>query len=406
MQLDTSAKSYAPLRACAVAKDIYAFPQLVEQMNVELGNRWQILTPDEASDYLTSPQEGLEFFIVALGSADEDELPVFCEIVRSARDLGRRVILVASGIGPLALHELLLQGAGGFVPYPLPSGALSAAIRRAVKAAAMGRGDAAENVDRQGVVLPVHGMSGGAGASTFAVNLAWELASVKTPTPPKVCLLDLDVQFGSVSTYLDLPRQESIFELLTEHGWMDSDAFLQFLLTYRDGLSVLTAPKEIMPLDLVTPEDVARLIETARSNFDFVVIDLPHTVTHWTEVLLKAADVYFSLLQIDLRSVQNTQKFLNALKTEDQPVEKVRFILNRAPSGGLFGGGGRVRRLTESLDISLEAQLPDDGDRVAQSSDSGVPLAQSAARRPLRKEIARLAARIHATRAAKTAAKA
>jgi pilus assembly protein CpaE len=32
--------------------------------------------------------------------------------------------------------------------------------------------------DRNGVILPVHGMAGGVGASTFAVNLAWELATV------------------------------------------------------------------------------------------------------------------------------------------------------------------------------------------------------------------------------------
>jgi pilus assembly protein CpaE len=30
--------------------------------------------------------------------------------------------------------------------------------------------------DRNGVILPVHGMAGGVGATTFAANLAWELA--------------------------------------------------------------------------------------------------------------------------------------------------------------------------------------------------------------------------------------
>ena len=53
--------------------------------------------------------------------------------------------------------------------------------------------------DRDGVVLPVHGFAGGTGTTTFAVNLAWELANIDEGDDAlRVCLLDLDLQFGSV----------------------------------------------------------------------------------------------------------------------------------------------------------------------------------------------------------------
>ncbi len=52
-------------------------------------------------------------------------------------------------------------------------------------------------------------MAGGTGATTVAVNLAWELATIAKTDAPKVCLIDLDLQFGSVATYLDLPRRET-----------------------------------------------------------------------------------------------------------------------------------------------------------------------------------------------------
>ena len=40
--------------------------------------------------------------------------------------------------------------------------------------------------------------------TTFAVNLAWELCNVaeKGKPDPRVCILDLDLQYGSVSTFL------------------------------------------------------------------------------------------------------------------------------------------------------------------------------------------------------------
>ena len=50
----------------------------------------------------------------------------------------------------------------------------------------------------------VHGLAGGVGATTMAVNLAWELACASDKDAPSVCLIDLDLQYGTVSTYLDL----------------------------------------------------------------------------------------------------------------------------------------------------------------------------------------------------------
>ena len=71
-----------------------------------------------------------------------------------------------------------------------------------------------------------------------------------------MCLIDLDLQFGSVSTYLDLPRRDIVLELLTETDTMDSESFGQALQKFGDTLNVFTSPPEMVPLDLITSEDV------------------------------------------------------------------------------------------------------------------------------------------------------
>ena len=86
--------------------------------------------------------------------------------------------------------------------------------------------DRALELDHQRLALAVHGLAGGSGASTFATNLAWELASV-TKEAPRVCLIDFDFQFGSAATYLDLPRKEAVFDLLSDAATADSDTLLQ-----------------------------------------------------------------------------------------------------------------------------------------------------------------------------------
>ena len=62
----------------------------------------------------------------------------------------------------------------------------------------------------------VHGLAGGTGATTLAVNLAWELANADKKNAPSVCLLDFDLQFGSVATFLDLPRREAVYEMMSD----------------------------------------------------------------------------------------------------------------------------------------------------------------------------------------------
>jgi len=97
-----------------------------------------------------------------------------------------------------------------------------------------------------------------------------------------------------------------------------------------------------------------------------------------------------------MRSAQNTLRLKRALQSEDLPFEKLRFVLNRAPGFTDLNGKSRVKRLAESLDISIEVMMPDGGKQVAQMGDHGTPLSINAPKNPLRKEIAKLAKSIHA----------
>ena len=79
-----------------------------------------------------------------------------------------------------------------------------------------------------------------------------------------------------------------------------------------------------------------------------------------------------------------------ALKAEGLPHEKLRYVLNRAPKFTDLSAKSRVKRMAESLDISLEVQLPDGGAQVTQANDHGLPLQENAGKNPLRKEIRKI----------------
>ena len=405
----------APILACTISRDVQNFELLIDEMEEALGESWGDLSFDHALTFLEQPEAAtLRFVALAVDSADEEALALISDIIRTAKSKSIRVILVVDNLGPVALHQLLRLGAEDFVPYPLPQGLLQEVIARvqapqepAPQPAAIAAPQASPVVqlapqpdpspsfkakgDRDAVVLPVHGLAGGCGASNFAVNLAWELANIEKVDPPRVCLLDLDFQYGSVATYLDLPRKEAVFELLSDVARADSDALVAAMLTFKERLHVLTAPADMLPLDIVSAEDISRLLDMARANFDYVIIDMPKTIVAWTETVLSAAHVYFALMDLDLRSAQNVLRLTRALKAEGLAHEKLRFVLNRAPKFTDLSAKSRAKRMAESLDISLEAQLPDGGAQITQANDHGLPLAETAAKNPLRKEIAKLA---------------
>jgi pilus assembly protein CpaE len=385
-----------------VSRDVQNFDLLIEDMESCLGESWGDLGFEDALPFLEQPDASeLEFLAIALDEEDEGDLSVISEIIRAAKLRNIKVLLIAEGVSPASLHGLLREGGDEFVPYPLPEGELAQAIDRVLappQPAAVApemQNKLKPTGDRNGVVIPVQGMAGGTGATTLAVNLAWELANIDEENPPRVCILDLDFQFGSVSTYLDLPRRESVFEMLQDTESMDSESFMHSLLSYEQKLQVLTAPTDLIPMDLVDPADIQRIIEMARTNFDYVVIDMPKTMVEWSETVLHAAHVYFATLELDMRSAQNTLRIKRALQGEQLPFEKLRFVLNRAPKFTDLNGKSRIKRLAESLGISIDLQLPDGGKAVPQNADHGVPMAESIHKNPLRKEIAKLAKSVH-----------
>jgi len=132
---------------------------------------------------------------------------------------------------------------------------------------------------------------------------------------------------------------------------------------------------------------------------------MPHTLVMWTETVLNRSDVYFTTMELDMRSAQNAMRFLKALRSEDLPIEKLNFVLNRAPGLTDLNGKTRVKKLGESLGVKIATQLPDGGRPVMQAGDHGQPLMESARKNALRKEIAKLAGGLHKAMLGEAAAK-
>ncbi|MGG7566678.1 AAA family ATPase [Rhodovulum sp. DZ06] len=387
-----------PVEAIVVADDFATFDALPADLDAECGDGvWSVVKPDAAISMISDgAQSALGHVIVCVDSSDPDRIAGFAAVIGAGRAARIPVILLVKEAGPAAMHTLMRAGADDFLPYPAPPGELVQSIQRLRERGAGGGAvsGGGRGPGRRGMVLPVYSMSGGAGGTCFAVNLAWELALLTKGDHMRVALIDLDFQFGSVATYLDLPRQESLMELLASAGTsdgIDRETMAGAFTLYDRRMHVMTSPTDALPIDAVTSDELAALLDAATAAFDFVIVDLPHTLTTWTETVLSKAETFFCLTQMDMRSAQNTLRFLRILKSEDLPLEKLEFVMNHSPGFTDVTGRGRMKRMAESLGIEFAVMLPDGGKQVLQACDHGQPLEVFSRGNALRKEIRKVA---------------
>jgi len=370
------------------------FEPLSEELDLEFGtDQWLEVGRGDAEYVLESARGSQSFAIITLAADEPDHIAATAHLIRRAREAGLLVLLVVGDISSRSMHELLREGVADFAPYPEPKGALAEAIGRLRYARSSGGNltPVGAPPKRRGRVLTVYGVAGGVGGSTIAVNLAWELANQVRRDGRRVALLDFDFQYGSVATFLDVPRREAVYELVSEASNFDQTGLTQALSTYLDRLWVLTAPRDALPLDIVTPTDIKAIIHLAREAFDYVVIDMPQSLMNWSEAVYAASDQFITVMEIDMRSAQNMFRLLRMLKSENMDVTKMQFVMNRAPGMTDLSGKARVKRVADSLGISYSYLISDGGRTVANACDQGIPLAEAAKSNAVRKEIAKMA---------------
>jgi pilus assembly protein CpaE len=385
-----------------------ASENLIKDLDTQFGeDQWLEVPADDTENMLSIASAEDSFVIVALSSDEPEAVAATAHLIRQAREYGLLVLLIVGEISSRTMHQIMREGVAEFAPYPEPAGALVDAIDRLRQARTNGNlpaVTAAGAPRRLGKVVAFYGVAGGVGASTFAVNFAWELTQKTRREGRRVALLDFNFQYGSIATFLDVPRREAVYELVSEAANLDQTGLTQALSTYKDKLHVLTAPRDALPLDIVSPADVDAIINLARESFDYVVIDMPQALMNWSEKVYAASDDFYAVMEIDMRSAQNMFRFLRTLKAEDMNLDKLRFVLNRAPGMTDLSGKTRVKRVAESLGITFHHQVPDGGKQVVNSCDQGSPLAEGARSSPVRKEILRMVEKFTTEEAEKTTA--
>jgi pilus assembly protein CpaE len=268
------------------------------------------------------------------------------------------------------VRELVWIGADALVD-PTSAEEVAVAVQRSLELSLsrVRAAPVASTTPELGRVLTVCSATGGCGKTFYATNLASFLSRW---SGRRVALVDLDLQFGEVTTALQLRVRHTIVDALTDDAASLDDHIGELLTPHATGVSVLAAPRAPGDADRVTPAEVSRIIDSLRRSFEYVVVDTP---TGLGEPVLAAMDVserLYALASLDLPSVRNLRLFLQTLERLDIPDEHVSLVLNKAQRGL----GVEVDEVERVFPQGFRSILPF-APEVARSMNRGMPVLES-----------------------------
>jgi pilus assembly protein CpaE len=230
---------------------------------------------------------------------------------------------------------------------------------------------------------------GGVGATALAVQSAAMLASRGTGL---VCLVDLDLQFGVAALYLDLPDAVTVAELLSAGASLEQTPFGEALPAHRSGLRLLAAPRDLTPLDALSPAQVDALLRGMRRDFALTVVDLPSVWTAWTNQVLNSADRIVVVTHLSVPHIQLANRQLRALAAHQLDGVPVTLVCNALSSEQQESLS--LRAAARALDHPFDIVVPEDRRVMFAAINQGLEI--SAVRRgtKLEKLIAELADKV------------
>ena len=268
--------------------------------------------------------------------------------------------------------QILLTGARVFVKYPYQQDALILTVQRAMdyKQSEQINTKSAPTPEvpaKHGHVFTVFSPKGGAGTTTFAVNLA---ISLHKQVKEEVLLIDGKLLFGHVPLHLNLRTGNSLTDLIPHLGMLDQKLIRQVVVQHVSGIHVLPSPLSIFDGQGIRPEDLFHLLQALQLEFPHIIIDAGNHLNENSVTFMDASNKIMLLANPNIAALRDARQFMEVATSLSYPMDKIMLILH--------GAGKRLDIKREEIENILKMKvfgiIPADGDQMRRSLNEGVPI--------------------------------
>lgn len=267
------------------------------------------------------------------------------------------------------LMRAMRAGVREVLPAPLGAATLLQVIERLKTGQLVHAGSHSAN----GQVLAMIPAKGGAGATFLASNLAYALSRQGN----RVALLDLNLYFGDASIFLgDKPVVSSMLDLARQSARLDAALLSSSMIKINENLHLLAASESPEDVSEVSAADIEKIIELARTHYDFVLLDVSSTLDPVAVKALDLADMVCLVLQLNLPFLRAAKHMAAVFRQLGYPREKISVIVNRYEKLRTINLGN-VEKATL---LKIGRTIPNSHAAVTASVNEGVALIEKAPR--------------------------
>ncbi len=314
-----------------------------------------------AMNFITESRPNL--IIVDISQKTQMALDIIVKISNSLKN--SKIIVLSYDMSPETVIKALRAGAREFLVKPLIEGEFTQAVEK-LKDLILGN----INDTTKCKVITTFSNKGGIGKTAIATNLAVELANM---TKERVALVDLNMQMGDVTTFLDLNPSFDTSYVINNLERIDEGFLLSTLEKYgNSSLYVLADPPDLEQAEVITSDNITTLINVLRNVFSYIIIDTTASFDGKTITALDNSDLVLLISIINLPSVRNCQRCFDLFKRLGYTKDKIKIIINRYMENDEI----KVEDVEDVLGHPVYFKIPNNYFTIINAINKGLPVCE------------------------------
>lgn len=310
-----------------------------------------------AQEYITRSMP--ELVIVNVSEKTDYILNIVSKILSEYRDC--KFLAVSDDYTANTVIKVMRTGVQEFVNYPVIKEDFFNAINRLKNSNPIIK-------EKKSRVITVFSNKGGIGKTSIAVNTALELANI---TKEKIALVDLNLQMGDITTFLDIIPSFDISYIVKNLSKMNEDFLLNTLECYKDtNLFVLAEPPNLEKAKQITSEQIMNLIKVLREAFSYIIIDASPSFDKKTISALDNSDLILLVTMVNLPAIRNCQRCLDIFDKLGYNVNKTQIVLNRFMENDEI----KVDDVENVLNRDIYWKIPNNYFAIMSAINKGIPV--------------------------------
>ena len=285
------------------------------------------------------------------------------EIAGKLKLVTSKIIITSVNYSTNTIIKALRLGAKEFWPKPVLREDL-------VRVLSMLASISPENEVSQSKIITVYSNKGGIGKTTIAVNLAAELAKV---TKDKVALVDLNLQLGDISTFLNLNPPFDVNYVIRRLIDKEENILIKGFEKYKDlSLYVLSDPSYIEQSESITTQQITTLFSALKKVFPYIVVDMSSSIDSISLKILDSSDWIMFTTIVNIPAIRNAQRCLNLFRSRKYPSNKVKIVINRYMENDEI----KIEDIENTLGESVYWKIPNNYFTIMEAINKGVSISE------------------------------